>query len=644
MVRVSDGGGGEEGIDPSVLQSMISTMKSSTGNAATLVDSYKSQFSRYGLDTTNLTKAAQDLSWAQDQVPMLSRRQSLAQAAANQTPGLTVTDVGAGPLDFPTDAAAQAAGQADGANALNALTDRSDNQFILKDLQAHQDDPAYLAAFFQALGPHGLTALGLQVTGYQQSGDTSKYQDWAAAVGGSFAVASYRMPYKSDWIGQLQLPDDLLADPSMPQLSLIQPFLEHGVYSPAWLEPLGTYAVQQAFLQQQPGPAVLPVDLDGIWTALANNPAFDARFYQQNFKNDSNPPESLRGIMSSMYGISVADSAFASMVRSATIAPAMAVGSQPYALNAQRTVEFFGGDPSLRTSGAVRAVFGTIAATYFDDLAATVRAAAPGIGGQDVPGLQVSAPQEDWAAFVQEAMRDKTTSAQLLAFYGLWAHGQPDDSWPSEGGGPNVPLNQGFWNDVSLGMLRDFMAHNYQVAGAPAGGTDTIKEIAFAGGAAFLTSLVFPEGGLAIALAEGGKDAFQTAAEQGLTSVFGSGEPQPSNPEALTKLTGIQTNWSQIVSDWYDAGNRATLTTYMKQPYSGDPATYISQFSAAGQNANFIQHGQIMDPDAMNPYQLAAYNAWLQDPAIVLANRGEFFVKGYGGLLSQYARGYSGGG
>jgi hypothetical protein len=641
-VRVGDGGGCEEGIDPSALQSVISTMKSSAGNALGLVNGYFGQFSRYGLDTGSLTRAAQDLTWAQDQAPMLSRRQSLAQAAANQNPGLTMTDVGAGPLDFPTDAAARAAGQADGTDALNALTDRSDDQFILKDLQAHQDDPAYLTAFFQALGPHGLTALGLQVNGYP--GNTSEHQDWAAAVGDAFAVASYRMPYKSDWISQLQLPDDLLADPGMPQLSLIQPFLAHGVYSPAWLGPLSTFAIQQAFLQQQPGPAVLPVDLDGIWTALANNPAFDARFYQQHFKNDSNPSDSLSGIMSSMYRISVADSAFASMVRSATIAPAMAADSQPYALNAQRTVQFFGSDPSLRTSGAVRAVFGTIAATYFDDLAATVRAAAPGIGGQDVPGLQVSAPQEDWAAFVQEAMRDKTTSARLLAFYGLWAHSQPDDSWPSQGGGPNVPMDQGFWNDMSLGMLRDFMAHNYQVAGAPAGGTDTIKEIAFAGGAAFLTSLVFPEGGLAVALAEGGKDAFQTAAEQGLTSVFGSGEPQPSNPEALTKLTGIQTNWSQIVSDWYDAGNRATPARYLNQQYSGNPATYISQFSAPGKNANFIEHGQVIDPAAMNRYQLAAYNAWLQDPAIVSANREEFFTKGFGGLLSQYARSYSGGG
>ena len=78
MAKVDDGGGGEEGIDPSALQSMISTMKSSAGNAQTLVNGYIGRFSQYGLDTGGLTKAAQDLTWAQDQVPMLSRRQSPA--------------------------------------------------------------------------------------------------------------------------------------------------------------------------------------------------------------------------------------------------------------------------------------------------------------------------------------------------------------------------------------------------------------------------------------------------------------------------------------------------------------------------------------------------------------------------------------
>ncbi len=651
MTRVeSGGGGGSVGIDPQLLQSMINAMNSSAGEALTLVNGYISQLAPVGLDTASLARAVQDLTWAQDQAPMLNRRLSLARAMAEQNPGLVDVTAGAGALDFPTNQAAQAAGKSDGTSALQALDDRGNVDFILKDLQAHADDPAYMSAFFGALGPQGLTALGLQVTGYQQEGNQDQYREWASTVGDSFAVATYQMPYNPDWISQLQPPGELAADPAMPMLGVIQPFLSHGVYSASWLSPLGTYALEQAYIQGQAPGMETPVQLDGIWTAISHNPAFDAQFYHQNFTNGGRPGDrpgdSILGIMTNPMLIgSIDDSAFAGLVQSATIPPADAASTGQFAANAQLTIRQFGSDPSLRTSDQVRAAFGAIVVTYFNDLAYTVRAAAPGVGVQDVPGLPVSAGQPDWSAFVAEAMRDKTTAAELLTYYSAWAHGQPHDSYPSQGGGPSVPLDQGFWNDASLGMLRDFMAHDYQLAGAPAGeSTGSIAGIAAAGGSAILTSLVFgPEVGLGEILAEGGKDAFQAAAEADLNTVFSSGDPRPVNDSALEQLTGIQQNWSQIVSDWYNAGNRAAATTYMNQSYNGDPATYISQFSNLGKNANFIQNGQIMNPAQMNPYQLAAFNEWLQDPAIVSANREEFISQGLGGLLSQYARSNSGG-
>ena len=61
------------------------------------------------------------------------------------------------------------------------------------------------------------------------------------------------------------------------------------------------------------------------------------------------------------------------------------------------------------------------------------------------------------------------------------------------------------------------MARSYQGAGAPAGKLGHYRRVAAAGGSAFLTSLVFgPEAGVADALLEGGKDAFQSATEQTL--------------------------------------------------------------------------------------------------------------------------------
>lgn len=649
MNELAPGGGGGEmvGLNPQLLQGMIRTMNSSSGDALSLVNGYIGQLSHVGLDTSGMSRAANDLTWAQDQLAMLNRRQSMAAAMEAQDPQLgPLVTAGAGSLDFATNQAAAQAGKSDGANALAAIQNRGNDTSVLAELSKYADDPAYLAAFFQALGPQGLTGLGLQVSGYKQEGDNSEYENWAKTVGGAFATATYQMPYKSSWLENLQIPDDISADPADPQLALIQPFLENGVYSPTWLKPLGQYALEQAYIQgRAPGMESLPPDLDGIWTAIADNPAYDTLFYKQNFSNNDNPDFSISGIMTNMYLThSIDDSAFAAMVRSGTIAPSWATDTSAYAANAQLTVKYFGDDPGLRTSGAIRQAMGAIAINYFGDLTASVRGAAPGLGSKDMPDWAVTASESEWASFMQEAMRDKTTAATLLTFYSAWAHSQPDDSYPSEGGGPSVPLDQGFWNDASLGMLRDFMAHNYQVAGAPAGGTSSIADIAAAGGSAILTSLVFgPEAGLADALIEGGKDAFQTAAEDDLTQVFGGdGPPQPVNDAALTQLTGIQQNWSQIVNNWYDAGNRATSTTYMKQPYDGNPASYITEFSGPGKNANFIQNGQIIDPSTMNASQLAAYNAWLQDPAIVSANREEFISKGLGQLLDQYAQGYAG--
>ncbi len=651
MTRLEpDGGGGAVGINPQLLQGMISTMNSSAGDALNLVTGYIGQLSRVGLDTSSLTRAVRDLTWAQDQMPMLNRRQSLAQAMAEQNPGLVDVPAGAGALDFLTSQAAQAAGKAAGAKALQAIEDHSNDDFIVTGLRQYSGDPAYMAAFFAALGPQGLAALGLQVTGYQQGGDQGRYLAWASAIGQGLATASYRMPYQPGWLGQLQLPNDPGADPSLPQLSLIQPFLEHGVYSSAWLDPLGKYAIQQAFLQQEPGLASgPPVSLDGIWTALSNNPAFDAQFYRQNFSGKDIPADSISGVMSSIYMISVADSAFAAMVQSATVAPAGAASSGPYAANAQLTVRYFGDDPSLRTSGPVRAVFGTIAENYFDDLAYTVRAAAPGVGAQDIPGLQVTASEPQWGNFIEQAMRDTTTSAQLLTFYSSWANGQPiDDRGP---GLEQVPQNQGFWNDSSLGLLNDFMARSYQGAGAPAGDAPvSIAEVAAAGGSAFLTSLVFgPEAGAADALLEGGKDAFQSATEQTLKSVWpDSVDSSPNGGEALSHLTGVQQQWADTVNRWYNGSPGQDQpppgidpVQYLGQTYTGDPTAYEKQYGGY-----FIKNRQIEDPGtiAENPKALAAYNAWLQDPAIVNANEGRFRSQGFGELISQYANSYGGGG
>lgn len=648
-------GGSEVGIDPALLGDLIHSLGQRSGNAQTLVSGYIGQLSRCGLDTSRLTTAARDLTWAQDQLPMLNRRQSMAQAMEQQDPSLgPMVPAGAGYLDFPTDQAAQNAGKSDAAKALQALQDHSSTDFILSQLQAHGNDPAYAAAFFQALGPQALAQLGLQVTGYQQSHQDGQYQLWSSTVGTALATASYQMPFSQSWLSQIHLPG---SEATGPELGLIQPFLGNGVYSQNWLNPLGQYALQQARIEAlQPGMMDPPPQLDGIWTAIAHNPSFDAQFYHQNFANkdpNANYPPTISYLMTNpMLQHSVVDGAFASMVQAATIPPPPTgwpnLDPAQFAANAQLTVQYFGNDASLRTNGDVRSALGQLAMYYFSGLASSVRSPAPGMGSQNVPGWQVSATSAQWANFVTEAMRDKTTSAQLLTFYAKWRNSQPVD-WRGSGQ-EGVPDHQGFWNDFSLGVMNDFMASSYKLAGQPAGDSGLkISEVLAAGGSAFLTSLVFgPEAGVADALLEGGKDAFQTTAESELSKAF-EGDPKSSDANAaLDELTSVPSTYSSTIQHWYNSvpGQPPPIdkVTYQGQPYTGDPSTYIAQYSGPGKDANFIENGQLMEPGRMNQYQLAAYNAWLQDPAVVNANAAAVRQAELGQVSSGYARGFAGGG
>ena len=79
----------------------------------------------------------------------------------------------------------------------------------------------------------------------------------------------------------------------------------------------------------------------------------------------------------------------------------------------------------------------------------------------------------------------------------------------------------------------------------------------------------------------------------------------------------------------------------MGRTYTGDPTAYERQYGGY-----FIKDGKIPDPAAIaeNPQALAAYNAWLQDPAIVNANEARFRDTSLGELMSQYANSYGGGG
>ena len=643
MRDVPPGDGGDfVGLDPQQFGDMITSITGRTSQAQSPLGSWFSQANRCGIDTSRLTAMSNDLSWAQQQLPMLNRRHTLGLAEERQTGDqLGMASAGAGTLDFATAQAAQQAGSTDGKNALQALQNGGNADQLSQVLADHADDPDYMAAFFKALGPQGLAMLGRQV-----NGDPAKYADLASQVSSGLATASYVMPFSYSWLSQVQVPGE---DSPGPDWSLLKPFLTQGVYSPQWLQQLGQQALANTYAEGRGGAGIDPEAIQGddiSWEMIAHNPSFAAQFYKTNFGGPNSTGPSLYAIMQSPYNVgSTQTQGFADMVQAATIAPSGSTDLSLYADNAQVTIKDIGGAPPLQPSGALRHAFGMITMNYFSDMAASVRAAAPGYPPEGAAGLSVAAGSDEWGKFMQLAMGDKTTSAQLMVFYATWRNQQPVD-WRGSGK-EDIPEQQGFWNNFSLGEMDDFMASHYQAAGAKAGNSsEKIAEIAASAGGAFLTSLVFgPEAGVAEVLTEAAteakKDAFQTAVEGTLSQAFKGDPEKPDAPdELLQQLISVPGGWEGTVRQWY--GNSLPpidKVAYNGTTYTGDPGRYEQQYGGQFVDPN----GQLMPLEEIqkDPKALAAYNAWLQDPAVVNANAAAFRSTDLGKLSSGYARSFA---
>jgi hypothetical protein len=121
VVRPDDGGGDFSGIDPQKLWDLINSIKNRTGDdgsAQPQVNNWMGQATRIGLDTTQLSTINRHFSWAQDQLPMLRRRHSLAVDEAKEDmqfgSGSGMVGAGAGSLgNFKTSEDAQKAAQND---------------------------------------------------------------------------------------------------------------------------------------------------------------------------------------------------------------------------------------------------------------------------------------------------------------------------------------------------------------------------------------------------------------------------------------------------------------------------------------------------------------------------------------------------
>jgi hypothetical protein len=157
MVRPADGGGGGSiaAIDPQLMAQMNASIKSGGETLVNQGGSLKTQFSNLWLDTGPLAEIVSVGNWARDQLPMLTRRQTLA-AAIDDTPGAHFYDEYAtGMYLTPAQAASDGADLARQFMELNSTDEEGARRAheIALELAEHKDDPAFTSAFYGTLGP-----------------------------------------------------------------------------------------------------------------------------------------------------------------------------------------------------------------------------------------------------------------------------------------------------------------------------------------------------------------------------------------------------------------------------------------------------------------------------------------------------------
>src|SRR6266699_2733426 len=179
MVRADPGGGGGgsiAAIDPQLMAQMNTSIKNGGETLVNQGGNLKNRFSNLFLDTAPLAEIVSIGNWAHDQLPMLTRRQTLAKAI-DDTPGAHFYDEYATGMHLsPAQAAQQGSDLARQFMELDSTDEegaRRAHQIALE-LASHQDDPAFTSAFYGTLGPQRTKIIPIYMT---QSGSRTAAGD-----------------------------------------------------------------------------------------------------------------------------------------------------------------------------------------------------------------------------------------------------------------------------------------------------------------------------------------------------------------------------------------------------------------------------------------------------------------------------------
>ncbi|WP_328464243.1 hypothetical protein [Streptomyces sp. NBC_00448] len=551
------------GIDPQHLWELIGSIKShatvdGSRSAQAAVNDWRSKANSIGLLTTELGKLDAHFAWARDQIPMLTRRHSLAADQAKEEKDFGVSGMvpnGAASLgNYPTQAAAKKAAQADAKKYKDGKMSAKD--YYAK-LQENQFDPDYSLAAVNALGETKLFELE-QETSYVNPDDPDQPR---SALANTVATAMRGGATFKDPAGH---EDIALLSPLVPDA----PFPKNVLLDLA---------------DQSRAVGNFPY-ADNVWKGLGHDPAASTEFLHDHpdllGKSITTSETSRGGIPSNQVA------SFATVIASGTQGSA---GSDPNmaAANATTLVKYFGNHPNSHTYGPIQQVFAQDIDLYWNDMVPSVTDPAP---VDDYGPGHVSVSADEWKGFIDESMRDPHSAAYLMAL----ANTRSDELANSDHHNPEIvhasTLLQGFFNQQAVTV--------YQQMGADksANGKQWQTSVSTWLNSAELNAvnIVFDPSAVAVPL---------TKAVLTQTANFFTHDIVPAGNSGKTFIPKVET--------WQGRWQSSAAMAYTDDSTVGDPKKYAALYS---DGKPFLDENGKLVPDASKGQQ-RAYNAWLQDPA-----------------------------
>jgi hypothetical protein len=386
-------------IDPAAMADLVAKLDGAARTIDEQAPGLKGRFESHGVATGNVTTIMQVASWVHDQLPMLRRRQSLAQAmvdggfawGAGSTWTFVDTGDNLGAFRTPEEArraAGELAARVKGDPTGHDLPDE-----VFEQLLRYGSDPDFATEFYAQIGPEGISKLYVGAHRDRHLGDGPDPRK-AMAVGISMATASHRLDFDDAWIDRVGR-----RTTTTPQL-YVAPFLRYGNWDKDFLKRIGTRELKGPAIPLDPERAAL------IWDGIARNPLAAAEFYDENFE--------LIQKKSAYDGLLRGDAAqgnrtaWANMIRSATVDARDVYArlrlDDPHAWprnlaedNTARLIRYVKDHKDEHVFGELQAAYGEVVKEYWDDLAYSVTSPVPQVGDHDNPGRDgIELPRDAW--------------------------------------------------------------------------------------------------------------------------------------------------------------------------------------------------------------------------------------------------------